>query len=372
MKKNIKKRSVKITMIITLIIIIAFAGVFGFMKQPQFGEIPSGKRLVRIMASPNYKSGSFQNQKLVPVMTEGVSYLTVLKEFLFGKSSRNTPADNIPAKKTDLLNLDPGKNTMVWFGHSSYFLQLEGKTILVDPVLSGSASPVKFTTMSYKGSDNYSVDDLPDIDYLFITHDHWDHLDYETVMKLRSKVRKVITGLGTGAHLERWGYSPENIIELDWNETAQLDNGFTATATPAQHFSGRGVKRNLALWVSFVLKTPAMQVYFGGDSGYGPHYAEIGNTYGPFDLVFLECGQYNERWKYIHMKPEEVVQASQDLKAKILMPVHWAKFSLSLHAWDEPIKRVTDESKRKNIHIIHPMIGEEVNLKEPVVNEAWW
>jgi L-ascorbate metabolism protein UlaG (beta-lactamase superfamily) len=242
---------------------------------------------------------------------------------------------------------------------------------LVDPVLSGTASPVKFTTRSFKGADVYTTDDIPPIDYLFITHDHWDHLDYETLVKLKPKIGKVLTGLGTGAHLEHWGFDAKKIIEKDWNEEVLLEEGFTINTTPARHFSGRSFKRNGSLWLSFVLTTPTKKIFLGGDSGYDTHFAAIGKQFGPFDLAILENGQYNKHWKLIHMMPEEVVQAAEDLQAKMLLPVHWGKFSLALHAWDEPIQRVTAEAKRKGMPIIHPMIGEAVDLKEPGSYNLW-
>jgi L-ascorbate metabolism protein UlaG (beta-lactamase superfamily) len=359
-------------MIALLLLLVLIAGIYIFLQQPIFGKPSSGERLAKIKQSPHYANGKFQNLSYTPDLKEGVSYYTVMKEFFFNKSPRNKPFVVLPSKKTDLLALDPDQDVLVWFGHSSYFIQLDGKKMLVDPVFSGHASPVTFTTPSFKGSDVYTTEDIPQIDYLFISHDHWDHLDYETVIKLKSKVRKVITGLGTGAHLECWGYNPGIIIEKDWNEEVQMEPGFVINTAPARHFSGRGLKRNQALWTSFVLTTPSMKIYIGGDSGYDTHFATIGNTYGPFDLAILECGQYNEYWKYIHMMPEEVVQAAQDLKAKQLLPLHWAKFSLALHAWDEPISRVTAEANKKQVPILTPMIGEAMPLKETPLFTAWW
>lgn len=360
-------------MIITAtILFILIVGVVLFMKQPQFGKTPSGGRLIKINKSPNYKDGQFQNLSKTPMLTEGASYSAMLKEFFFGKSKSSKPPFILPTKKTDLLHLNPDNNILVWFGHSSYFMQLDGKKILVDPVLSGSASPLKFTTRSFKGSDVYTADDIPEIDYLFITHDHWDHLDYETIIKLKHKVKKVITGLGTGAHLEYWGYDINRITELDWNEEVILEEGFIINTTPARHFSGRGFKRNRSLWMSFILTSQGVKIFLGGDSGYDKHFIEIGNKFGPFDLAILENGQYNKSWKYIHMMPEEVVQAAIDLKAKRLMTVHWSKFALALHGWNDPIIRAFEESKKKNVQLIYPMIGEEVNLKDVVSQKAWW
>jgi L-ascorbate metabolism protein UlaG (beta-lactamase superfamily) len=251
-------------------------------------------------------------------------------------------------------------------------MQLDGKKFLVDPVLSGNASPVKFTTKSFPGSDIYSAEEIPEIDYLFISHDHWDHLDHETVKKIYPKVKKVITGLGTGAHLEYWGYDPARIIEKDWNEDVILEEGFTVHVVPARHFSGRGFKRNGTLWVSFLLSTPTTKIFIGGDSGYDDHFAKIGKQFGPIDLAILENGQYDKNWKYIHMMPEEVVQAALDLRARHLLPVHWSKFSLANHAWDDPIRRVFKEAKLKKVSLVHPMIGEAIYLNQEGKPVAWW
>lgn len=357
--------------ILILLVLVAAVTVV-ILNQAKFGKTASGARLERIHRSSNFKDGSFQNEHKTPVMAEDVNIFSVLVEGLFNRSKRNTPKDILPSKKVNLLTLDPGKDVLVWFGHSSYLMQIDGEKILVDPVMSGHASPFSFTVKSFGGSDVYLPDDLPEIDYLFITHDHWDHLDYQTVVKLKPKVGKVITGLGTGAHLERWGFTPEQIIEKDWNESAVLDSGFVITATPGRHFSGRGFKRNQAIWASFVLQTPTKKIFIGGDSGYDTHFAKIGAEHGPFDLALLECGQYNKAWKYIHLMPEETVQAAIDLKAKTLMPVHWAKFALAYHAWDEPIARVTKEAHRLNVPILHPMIGELVDLNDSKVQTEWW
>jgi L-ascorbate metabolism protein UlaG (beta-lactamase superfamily) len=355
-----------------LIILLLIASAMLFIKGPRFGKIAIGKEKEKIKNSPNYRDGQFQNVHDTPNLKEGVSYLTVMRKFFFEKNKRSRPSVALPSVKTNLSALPPDKNVLVWFGHSSYFIQVDGKKILVDPVFSGNASPVKFTTKSFAGTDVYSVEDIPPIDFLFISHDHWDHLDFETITRLKPKINKIITGLGVAAHLERWDFNKDIIIERDWNEEVLLDGNFMVNITTGRHFSGRGLKRNQSLWVSFVLTTPTLKLFLGGDSGYDSHFKSIGEKFGPFDLAILECGQYNEYWKYIHMMPEETVQAALDLKAEKLMPVHWAKFSLSLHDWDDPVKRVVKESRRKNIFIITPVIGEEVNLDSYDTSTDWW
>ena len=358
--------------IISILLVIA-VGVFFFMSRPEFGKTATGKKLERLQKSSNYRDGSFQNLNPTPALAEGVTYTQVTKEFLTAKTKDRQPPKNLPSRKTDLHNLNPEQDVMVWFGHSSYFLQVDGKKILVDPVFSGNASPLPGTMKSFPGSDIYTTDDIPEIDYLFITHDHWDHLDHKTIIGLKPKVKQVFTGLGVKDHFEHWGYNEQIIHEYDWNETIVPEPGFTIITAPARHFSGRKFKRNTSLWLSFILVTPTMKIYLGGDSGYDEHFSEIGNKYGPFDLAILECGQYNKNWKYIHMMPEEVAQAADDLKTEHTVLVHWAKFPLAHHPWNEPPARATAEAERKGKSILTPMIGQAVLLHEPTKdNNKWW
>ncbi|MDD2304803.1 MAG: MBL fold metallo-hydrolase [Prolixibacteraceae bacterium] len=358
--------------ILLFIVVLVSLTTILFMKQAQFGKAPSGERLKRIEHSSNFRNGQFQNLNFTPTFAEDVSKFEMIRDGIFKISKRKAPSVSLPSVKTNLFDLDPQKDLLVWFGHSSYFMQVDGKKILVDPVFSGSASPFSFMVKSFKGSDVYSSEDIPPIDYLIITHDHWDHLDYKTVVELKPKVGKIIAGLGTAAHLAYWGFDPKSIVELDWNEASVLDSGFKITATPGRHFTGRTFKRNQTIWCSFVFQSPSKKIFIGGDSGYDTHFEKIGAEHGPFDLALLECGQYNKSWKYIHMMPEQTVQAAIDLKAKTMMPVHWAKFALSLHAWDEPIQRVTKEAYRLDVPIIHPMIGELVDLSNFGAQTEWW
>ena len=351
--------------------IFLIVGINLFVRLPKFGKLPEGERKARIEKSPNFKDGAFKNLNFTPQMTGEGGFVKIMKDMFNAKNRR--PVNSIPSVKTDLLNLERDKDVLVWFGHSSYFMQIDGKRFLVDPVFCGNASPFSFMIKSFKGTDIYSTADIPDIHYLFITHDHWDHLDYKTITELKPKIGKVITGLGTGAHLERWGYNPQIIIENDWFDQVILEDGFTVNTTPARHFSGRSTKPNQSLWVSFVLKTPSTQIFIGGDGGYDEHFAEIGEKFGGFDLAILENGQYNTSWKYIHNMPNEVLQAAIDLKAKRLFPVHNSKFALANHSWDAPLKAITEFNKTINQPVITPMIGEPVNLKDTTqIFTEWW
>ncbi|MFL0162320.1 MBL fold metallo-hydrolase [Aquirufa salirivi] len=337
------------------------------------GTNPKGKRLQRIKKSPNYKDGEFQNLSYTPTFAEENNKIGSMFRVMTSKNIRTKPSVALPTVKTDLKQISPNTDYMIWFGHSSYLLQIEGKTILIDPVLSGYAAPFSWLNASFKGTDPYTAESLPNIDYLFISHDHYDHLDYETIKKIQSKVKQVVCGLGVGEHLEYWGYSPDIIHELDWNESIELENDWKLTATTARHFSGRGLQRNKTLWVSFVLKTSQHNLFLGGDSGYDTHFKAIGDQYGPFDLALLEQGQYNTAWKYIHLMPEEIFTVAQELQAKRIFAGHNSKFKLSIHPWDEPLQLLWENSKKQNIPVITPKIGERVDLKEenPTFS-AWW
>jgi len=360
-------------MFFALALTALLVAVIIFIEQPKFGKVPAGERLERIKRSPHYQEGHFVNLSVTPDLTEGASYLSVMREFLFTRRPERKPVKPLPHMKTDLHHLDPAADVLVWFGHSSYFMQLDSKRILVDPVLSGSASPLAWTNRSFGGTDAYTVDDIPGIDYLFITHDHWDHLDYETVRALKPKVKTVICALGTGSHFEYWGYDKNAIIEKDWNERIDLDPGFVAYTAPARHFSGRGLRRNRTLWTAFVFQTPSMKIYIGGDSGYDTHFAATGAEHGPFDLAILENGQYDKSWKYIHMMPEEVLQAATDLKAAKLLPVHSGKFAMANHPWNEPLKRLTEQNKTMHIPLLTPVVGELVELRDTAhIYTSWW
>ncbi len=344
------------------------------MRQPQFGKAPEGKRLEQLRQSPHYKDGKFQNIHFTPTISDGYSMAGVLYNFIFGKFPRTRPTTSIPSVKTDLKNIAITENVLVWFGHSSYFIQLDGKRFLIDPVFSGNASPIPSSNKSFKGTDIYSAEDMPEIDFLLITHDHYDHLDYPTVMKLKPKIKQVVCGLGVGEHFEYWKFDSAKIIEKDWNESITISDNFSLHTAPARHFSGRSYIRNNTLWLSFVLQAPGLNLYLGGDSGYDTHFAEIGKKFGKFDLALLDNGQYNLAWQAIHMLPDEVLKAASDLQTKRVFPIHSSKFKLANHPWDEPLKTITEHNE-KNFHcpVITPKIGEVVYLNDSnQVFTQWW
>jgi len=363
----------KIMLVVFSIIAMSFLFVFFYIKQAKFGKLPSGKRLEMIKKSPNFKDGKFQNLSPTPSLSKGISNTKVLYDFFFKKTENKIPSERIPSNKTDLKALDINENVLVWFGHSSMYFHLNGKRFLVDPIFSGKISPVSNSSKAFEGSDVYAVDDFPEIDYLLITHDHYDHLDYQTIIELKNKVKKVICALGVGEHFEHWNYDSSKIIEKDWYDYVELDNKIKITFTPARHFSGRTLKRNVSLWTSFVVESSDYKMFIGGDSGYGSHFIEIGNKFGPFDLAILECGQYNEKWKYIHTMPEEIHTIATELKAKRFFPVHNSKFALAHHKWKEPLERVSKFNKTSDISMITPKIGELVKLNDSTQTfSKWW
>ncbi len=335
-----------------------------------FGRTPSGPRRARIEQSPNYRDGVFRNLSPTEVMSPESSTLRIMGKWL--NKPRNTePPGPLPFIRTDLHALPDGAPVVVWFGHSSYLLKIKGKTVLVDPVFSGNASPFTFNVKAFPGSNAYRIEDFPDPDVLVLTHDHYDHLDYRTLLRLKNRVGQILCPLGVGEHLEYWGFGAANITELDWWEAHTIDD-LHFTATPARHFSGRGFVRAKALWTAFALNTGTHRIYLGGDSGYDTHFKEVGQRFGPFDLALLEIGQYNTDWPLIHSSPEEAVQAALDLQARLLLPVHWAKFALAFHVWDEPIKRLLSRANEAGVAVATPRMGEVLALGTEVPKERWW
>jgi L-ascorbate metabolism protein UlaG (beta-lactamase superfamily) len=263
-------------------------------------------------------------------------------------------------------------DTVIWLGHSSFYVHLAGRRILIDPVLSDHAAPFPGMVKAFEGTTIYGVEDLPEIDYLLITHDHYDHLDRDTIEGLIPKTRWAVAGLGIGAHLEHWGFPADRIREGDWFDVIRLEPGLAIHVLPARHYSGRAINRNQGLWVGYALETNRRRLFFSGDSGFGPHIAEIANRFDGFDLAVLDAGQYNARWAFIHMNPEEAARAAEMLRARALLPAHAGRFTLARHAWDEPFERAVAAAVGKSYRLLTPRIGEPVRPGVEQQFQQWW
>lgn len=358
------------------LIILLFIGIVLFVNlSPEFGGTASKEKLSIYSNSPNYSQGKFINQKDVKLDMSFADMRKTLAKYL-SPVPNTIPKTKLQVEKIDSLNLVNYHNQtrLVWFGHSTFLLQMEGNTLLLDPMFGEVPAPHPLLG-NKRFSDGLPIDieKLPKIDAVIISHDHYDHLDYGSIKKLKNKVSKFYVPLGVGIHLEEWGINPKNIIELDWWQSANFKS-LKFTCTPAQHFSGRGINdRSNTLWSSWVIQSNSERIFFSGDSGYGPHFKEIGDKFGPFDFAMMECGQYNELWSEIHMFPEETAQASLDIKAKKMMPIHWASFKLALHAWKDPIERVYIKAKELEVNLISPKIGEEIQISgNSNVDSRWW
>jgi L-ascorbate metabolism protein UlaG (beta-lactamase superfamily) len=335
------------------------------------GKNPEGEELTQLQKLPNYKNGRFQNLAAQP-HRPGKRRNRIL--FMF-RSRRETikPSYQLPWVKTDLKTMAVTKPTVVWFGHSSVLIKTGQGNVLIDPIFSNHAGPVPGMVMAFKGSTHYHANDMPPIDVLVISHDHYDHLDYRTLKKLYSRVKKFVVPMGVASHLRYWGFDPGKIIELNWHQSITLQGGIQVTATPAQHRSNRTfTEESKTLWASYVIQTGNYRLFYSGDGGYGAHLKQIGQQYGPFDLALLECGQYSPNWPYTHMTPEQTAQTAVDLRASLLQPVHWAKFAEADHRWNEPMDLLVPAAEQLNVELNIPRIGEPYTLGEPAKRRVWW
>ncbi|MGE7855173.1 MBL fold metallo-hydrolase [Bacillus sp. AFS033286] len=290
----------------------------------------------------------------------------------FKIKSKLRPLKNLPIvlSNTDNESLE----SVTWFGHSASLLKIEGKKLLLDPMFGDASSPFPvFNSKRYSGTFSLEREDLQEIDAIIISHNHYDHLNYKSIMQLKDRAKHFYVPNGVAQYLIKWGVSPSKISEHNWWDEIMFDN-IKLVCAPARHFSGRSMTdRDRSLWCSWLILGQETKVFFSGDSGYAPHFKEIGDKYGPFDLTLMECGQYDTRWSAIHMLPEETVQAHIDVKGELLLPIHWGAFTLALHEWSDPIERVTKEAKRLGVNIATPQIGESITLKSTdYPSAAWW
>ncbi|WP_420685285.1 MBL fold metallo-hydrolase [Bacillus cereus] len=304
---------------------------------------------------------SFKPKDIISLMTD-----------YFKIKSKLRPIKDLPIVLSNKDN--ESLESVTWFGHSASLLKIEGKKLLLDPMFGDASSPFPlFNSKRYSGTFSLERDDLQEIDAIIISHNHYDHLNYKSIMQLKDRAKHFYVPTGVAQYLIKWGVSPSKISEHTWWDEITFDN-IKLVCAPARHFSGRSMTdRDCSLWCSWLILGQETKIFFSGDSGYAPHFKEIGDKYGPFDLTLMECGQYDPRWSAIHMLPEETVQAHIDVQGELLLPIHWGAFTLALHEWSDPIERVTKEANHLGVKITTPQIGESITLKSTnYPSTAWW
>lgn len=335
-----------------------------------FGQTPP--ILHKKPATAPYAEGKFRNTS----PSRELNFMTTVKAFWYSYTQKD--ADSVPSGALDIVrfsrdDLLQAPDSSLWrLGHSTVLLKLEGKFWLTDPVFAERASPFSFAGPKRFHAPPIAREDLPEIEAVILSHDHYDHLDQETVLALEPKVKRYLTPLGVGDRLLDWGIAADKVTQLDWWDELQIGS-LTWIATPARHFSGRSLwDRNSTLWSSWVAITPTTRLFFSGDSGYFEGFKMIGERFGPFDLTLIENGAYNQAWADIHMQPEQTVQTHLDLGGKHLLPIHNGTFDLSLHAWTEPLERIRQITGERGISLSTPRFGERVDIRHPASGEAWW
>lgn len=345
-----------------------------FLHTEAFGALPEGQELARILRSAHQVDGVFRNLEPAPVLAHDGNFVTSLVRWLFLQRERPRPAQPLPHDRAGVRSLrNIREDALVWLGHSSFFLRLAGRNILIDPVFSDYGSPVFFSNRAFDGTTFCTAADMPAIDLLLITHDHWDHLDYPTIMALKDKIGHVVCALGTGAHFRRWGFARSRLVERDWDEHVSFGD-LTIHIITSRHFSGRSLSNHdRAEWCGFVLETPDFRILHSGDGGYGSHFKRLGERFGSVDLAIMDSGQYNANWPTVHMFPHEAAQAAQDVHARFYMPAHIGRFCLSQHAWDEPFQRAVQCAAEQNLPLFTPLMGKVVPLRKDLpLQPQWW
>lgn len=378
MKKNgqaapkSKKRILKKILLYLLVAIVGLGVVLLLFINlyPTFGSNPSKEQEALYETFDNYKDGKFVN---LPSTVSAASSAALRNSE--SREGETRPADPLPVSEIDWSKIQEKEDSLTWLGHSAFILSLDNQKILIDPMLGPTASPVSFIGPKRYSDDLLGIiDEMPPIDAVFITHDHYDHLDYQSIKKLKDKVAHFYVPYGVGNHLIEWGVAEEKITELNWWDETEFQ-GLTVALTPAKHFSGRGIlNQNSTLWGGWVILGEQTRFYISGDGGYDAHFKEIGDKYGPFDLALIEGGQYDKRWPDSHMVPEESVQASLDVQGERMLLTHWGAFTLARHGWAEPIERAAKATKENDVDLIAPRIGETIPLDESVSVPLteWW
>jgi L-ascorbate metabolism protein UlaG (beta-lactamase superfamily) len=341
--------------------------VFGGRITPQLRE--------RYRRSPQWRDGVFVNAVPTELSVTLRDVPGLILSMLRPTPDREPaqPLPMLPIDASTLGGLPPHATRVHWLGHSAVLLEIGGLVVLLDPMMGPRPAPFPFGARTrYAPGLPITVEQLPPIDVVIISHDHYDHLDHGTILQLKSITRQWVTSLGVARHLEAWGVAAQDIHELDWHDNVQI-GPLHLTCTPARHFSGRGLRdRHSSLWSSWVITTESTRIFFSADSGYADHFVRIGADHGPFDLALMECGQYNPKWQAIHMMPEESVQAALDVRARVAMPIHWGAFTLALHPWWEPPTRFVKEAERVGLAVTTPRIGEPLVLGGPLLQNKWW
>jgi L-ascorbate metabolism protein UlaG (beta-lactamase superfamily) len=340
------------------------------------GKKPEGARLERIRASPRWSGDRFGNvYPIPPGLRDPNATMPSLSDFLCG-GERRVPRGPLPSTNPlDAWRKQPSSGLRAtWLGHSTVLIEIDGVRILTDPVWGPRASPSRLAGPKRFQPVPVRLREMPPVDLVIVSHDHYDHLDYPTIRELAKRHVPFVTSLGVGAHLEAWGVIPELITELDWWESHSLaGGGLTVTAAPSQHFSGRALKdRNATLWSSFVIRSERHAVFFSGDTGLTSEYRLIRDRLGPFDLVMLEVGAYHPAWGDIHLGPQNALKALALLGGGAFLPVHWGTFSLAMHAWDQPAEELLILGEKAGAQLVMPRLGEAIEPEHAARAQAWW
>jgi len=333
------------------------------------GKRASGERLARIQASPQWDGSKFVNPE--PLWND---YMGMFN-FFASTGVKKVPDGPLPVVPVDPATFDtppPSGLRVTWFGHSTVLIEIDGRRVLVDPIWGDRVSPFSFTGVKRWYDPPLALDDLPELDLVLISHDHYDHLDRPTIEGLAQRDVRFVVPLGVGAHLAYWGVPEERIVELDWWEHTTLP-GLDVVCTPARHASGRAVvDNNKTLWSGFVLGTAGHKVYYSGDTGLFSGLKEIGDRLGPFDLTLFEIGAYNEAWPDWHIGPEQAVLAHRVVGGGVMLPVHWGLFNLAMHGWTEPAERVLAAAAAADVTVALPRPGQSFEPSAPPPQERWW